>query len=92
MSKRKIIQFCLTGISTAIILEFYRHDISFIIKTIFTVLLIVINCVYNYHIGTKDGIEMSDSHNERMNELREQSFNKIIDIVVDEKASDKSVD
>lgn len=89
MNKRKIIQFFLVGISTATILEFYRFDFSLLIKTFATVFLITINCAYSYHIGMKDGIEINNSHNERMNELREQSFNKIVDMVVEEKAKDK---
>lgn len=92
MNKRKITQFCLVGISTATILEFYQHDISFAIKAIAAIGLIVLNCVYSYHIGMKDGIEMSDRHNEKMNELRKRSFNKIVDMVVDEKANDKAAE
>lgn len=65
MNKRKIIQFFMVGISTATILEFYQHDISFVIKMITTIWLIVLNCVYSYRIGIKDGIEMSDRHNEK---------------------------
>lgn len=92
MNKRKIIQFCLVGISTATILEFYRFDFSLLIKTFTTVFLITVNCAYSYHIGMKDGIEINNSHNERMNELREQSFNKIVDMVVEEKAKDKAAE
>lgn len=92
MNKRKIIQFCLVGISTATILEFYQHDISFVIKMIMTIGLIVLNCVYSYRIGIKDGIEMIERHNGRMNELRKQSFDDIVDMVVEEKAKDKAVE
>lgn len=92
MNKRKIIQFFLVGISTATILEFYRFDFSLLIKTFATVFLITINCAYSYQIGMKDGIEINNSHNERMNELREQSFNKIVDMVVEEKAKDKAAE
>lgn len=92
MNKRKIIQFCLVGISTATILEFYRFNIPHIAKVIITVLLIVVNNVYSYHIGMKDGIEMSDRHNSKMNGLKEQSFNKIVDMVVEEKANDKATE
>lgn len=90
MNKRKIIQFCLVGISTAIILEFYQHDISFLVKWVVTIGLLVLNCVYSYHMGMKDGIEMSDRHNKKMNELRKRSFDKIVDMVVEEKARDKA--
>lgn len=89
INKRKLIQFCLVGISTATILEFYQHNIPIIIKAMVTIGLIVINCVYSYHIGMKDGIEMIDRHNAKMNELKEQSFNKIVDMVVEENAKDK---
>lgn len=75
----------MVGISTATILEFYRFDFSLLIKIFATVLLIVINCAYSYHIGMKDGIDMSDRHKERMNDLRKQSFDKIVDMVVEEK-------
>ena len=92
MNKRKIIQFCLVGISTATILEFYQHDISFGIKLIVTIVLMVINCAYSYHIGMKDGSEMSDRHHERMNDLRKKSFNKIVDMVAEEKANYKAVE
>ena len=92
MNKRKIIQFFLVGISAATILEFYQHDISFAIKAITTIGLIVLNCVYSYHIGMKDGIEMSDRHNEKMNELRKRSFDKIVDMVVYEKTNDKAAE
>lgn len=92
MNKRKIIQFCLVGISTATILEFYQFNIPHIAKVIITVLLIVVNNVYSYHIGMKDGVEMSDRHNVRMNELKEQSFNKIVDMVVEEKTNDKAAE
>ena len=91
MNKRKIIQFFLVGISTATILEFYRFDFSPLIKTFSTVFLTAINCVYSYHIGMKDGIEMNDRRNENMNGLRTQSFDKIVDMVAEEKANDKSV-
>lgn len=89
MNKRKIIQFCLVGISTATILEFYRFDFSLSIKTFVTVFLITVNCSYSYHVGTKDGVEMGDKYGERMNELRERSFNNIVDMVVEEKVNDK---
>lgn len=92
MNKRKIIQFFFVGISTATILEFYQHDISFAIKAITTIYLIVLNCVYSYHVGMKDGIEMSDRHNEKMNELRKRSFDKIVDMVVEKKTNDKAVE
>lgn len=92
MNKRKVIQFFLVGISTATILEFYRLDFSLLIKTFVTVLLMVINCVYSYHIGMKDGIEINDGHNTKMNELREQSFNEIVDMVAEEKANDKAAE
>lgn len=92
MNKRKIIQFFLVGISTATILEFHQHDISFAIKAITTIGLIVLNCVYSYHVGMKDGIEMSDRHNEKMNELRKRSFDKIVDMVVYEKTNDKAAE
>lgn len=92
MNKCKIIQFFLVGISTATILEFYRFDFSLLIKTIVTVFLITINCAYSYHIGMKDGIEINDRHNTKMNELREQSFNKIVDMVAEEKAKDKAAE
>lgn len=90
MNKRKIIQFFLFGISTVAILEFYRFDFSLFIKAFVTAVLISVNCVYSYHIGMKDGIEMIDKHNERMNELREQSFDKIVDMVSEEKLGDKA--
>lgn len=89
MNKRKIIQFFLVGISIATILEFYRFDFSLLIKTFATVFLITINCVYSYHIGMKDGIEMGDRYNARTNELKKQSFNKIVDMVAEEKTKDK---
>ena len=92
MNKRKITQFCLVGISTATILEFYRFDFSPLIKTFSTVFLITINCAYSYHIGMKDGIEINDRHSARINGLREQSFNEIVDIVAEEKAKDKTVE
>ncbi len=92
MNKCKIIQFCLAGISTATIFEFYRLDFSLLIKTFATVFLITINCAHSYHIGTKDGIEINDRHNTKMNELREQSFNKIVDMVAEEKAKDKAAE
>lgn len=92
MNKRKIIQFFLVGISTAAILEFYQLNIPHIAKVVVAVLLIVVNNVYSYHTGMKDGIEMSDSRNAKMNELKEQSLNKIVDMVVEEKTNDKAVE
>ncbi len=92
MNKRKIIQFFLVGISTATILEFYRFDFSPLIKTFSTVFLTAINCAYSYHIGMKDGIEMNDRRNENMNGLRKQSFDKIVDMVVEKKTNDKAVE
>lgn len=92
MNKRKIIQFCLVGISTAAILEFYQLNISYIAKAIITVLMIVVSNLYSHHIGMKDGIEMNDRHNARMNELKEQSFNKIVDMVAEEKTVDKAAE
>lgn len=92
MNKRKIIQFFLVGISTAKIFEFYRFDFPLLIKTFATVFLITINCAYSYHIGMKDGIEMSDRYDARTNGLKEQNFNKIVDMVAEEKAKDKAAE
>ena len=85
MNKRKITQSCLSGISIAIILDLFQRDFSLSLKAIITIFLLVVNCVYNYCMGIKDGKEISKSHNERMNELRKQSFDKIIDMVFKEK-------
>lgn len=92
MNKEKIIQFCLIAISVFTILEFYQHDIPLGAKAITTIFLVVIDCVYNYRIGMKDGIKISNRHNERMKELREESFNKIVDMVVEEKTNDKAME
>lgn len=40
----------------------------------------------------KDGIDMSNRHSEKMNDLRNKSFDKIVDMVVEEKANDKAVE
>lgn len=40
----------------------------------------------------KDGIEMGDRYNARTNELKKQSFNKIVDMVAEEKAKDKAAE
>lgn len=92
MNKRKITQSCLSGISIAIILDLFQRDFSLSLKAIITISLLVANCVYNYRMGIKDGMEISNSHNERMNDLRSQSFDKIVDMVVEEKAKDKAVE
>ena len=92
MNKRKIIQFCLVGISTAIILEFYQHDVSFLVKWVATIGLMVLNCSYSYHVGMKDGIEASDRHSKRIVKLREGSFDKIVDVVFEEKVRDKAAE
>ena len=75
----------ISGISIAIILDLFQRDFSLSLKAIITIFLLVVNCVYNYCMGIKDGKEISKSHNERMNELRKQSFDKIIDMVFKEK-------
>ncbi len=89
----RVINFLLISISTFIILEFYQHD-SFPVfpKAIITIALLVINCTYNYRNGLKDSVEMEEEHGKRMEKLREESFNKIVDMVVKEKMNDKAVD
>lgn len=92
MNKRKIMQSCLSSISIAIILDLFQRDFSLSLKSIIAIPLLVVNFVYNYCMGIKDGKEISKSHNERMNELRKQSFDKIVDMVVEEKEKDKAAE
>lgn len=40
----------------------------------------------------KDGIEMNDRNNKNTNGLRKQSFDKIVDMVVEKKTNDKAVE
>lgn len=92
-TRMKIINFFLISVSTFIILEFYQHDTFTIFsKAIITIALIVINCTYNYRNGLKDGVEMGEEHGKHMEKLREESFNKIVDMVAKEKINDKAVD
>lgn len=86
-----LIQSFLVMITIFIILEFYTLGIiPYAVKWITTIVLIVANCVFSHWCGLRNGIDMSDRHNERMNELREQSFNEIVDMVAEEKANDKA--
>lgn len=90
---RTIIQTFLVMVTTFIILEFYHHDaIPYMVKWITTIVLIVANCVFSHWCGLHNGIEMSDRHNEKMNELKKQCFDKIVDMVVDEKTNDKAAE
>lgn len=87
---RKSIQFLLVTVSIFIILEFYQHDnFSFLLKTIITIILIIANCTYNHWCGLRNGIEMENEHNKHIQELREESYNKIIGMVVEEKKADR---
>lgn len=88
--KRIIIQTVLIMIATFIILEFYQYEsIPYIVKWVTTIVLIVINAVYNHWCGVRSGIEMSEKHESCMSELRQQSYNKIVDMVVEEKIRDR---
>ena len=88
---RILIQSFLVMITIFIILEFYTHEIiPYVVKWVITIVLIVANCTFSHWCGLRNGIDMSDRHNERMNGLREQSFNKIVDMVIEEKAKDKA--
>lgn len=87
---RILIQSFLVMITIFIILEFYTLGIiPYAVKWVTTIVLIVANCVFSHWCGLRNGIDMNDRHNERMNGLREQSFNKIVDMVFEEKAKDK---
>ncbi len=88
---RSLIQTFLVMITTFIILEFYTLEIiPYAVKRVSTIVLMVANCAFSHWCGLRNGIEMSDRHNERMNELRKQNFDKIIDIVSKEKFGDKA--
>lgn len=90
---RTIIQTLLTTITTFTIFMFYQYDTpSFLIKKIVTIALIVANCVYNHWYGLRSGIEMNEEYEDRMRELREESFNKIVDMIVEEKMNDRAVE
>lgn len=71
-------------------MEFYTLGIiPYAVKWVTTIVLIVANCTFSHWCGLRNGIDMSDRHNARINGLREQSFNEIVDMVVEEKAKDK---
>lgn len=90
---RAIIQTFLVMIAVFVILEFYQYnEIPYIVKWVSTIVLMVVNCAFSHWCGLRNGIEMSDRHNERMNELRKQSFDKIIDMVSEEKIGDKAAE
>ncbi len=90
---RILIQSFLVMITIFIILGFYTLGIiPYAVKWGTTIVLIAANCTFSHWCGLRNGIDMSDRHNERMNELREQSFNKIVDMVVEEKANDKAAE
>lgn len=90
---RIVFQTLLVMISISIILEFYQYDtVPYIIRWVTTIVLMVANCVFNHWCGLKNGIEMSDRHNKRMNELRNQSFDKIVNMAVKEKTENKSME
>ena len=74
------------------ILEFYQYDtIPYMVKWATTISLIVANSIFSHWCGLRNGVEMSDRHHERMNDLRSRSFDKIVDMVAEEKVNDKSV-
>lgn len=90
---RAIIQAFLVMITIFIILEFYQYDpIPYMVKWATTISLIVANSIFSHWCGLRNGIEMSDRHNERMNGLNKQSFDKIVNVVVEEKTKDKAVE
>lgn len=83
---RIIFQTVLVMVTVFVILEFYQFDtIPYMVKCVSTIALIVLNCVYNHWCGMRNGIEMSEIHENRMRELRKQSFDNIVDMVVEEK-------
>lgn len=83
---RIIIQTVLVMVTVFVILEFYQFDtIPYMVKWVSTISLIVLNCVYNHWCGMRNGIETDERHENRMRELREQSFDNIVDMVVEEK-------
>lgn len=90
---RIVVQTLLIMITTFIILEFYQYDaIPYMVKWTTTIALIVVNAVYNHWCGLQNGIEMGEGRKKYMRELREQSYNKIVDMVVEEKTNDKAVE
>lgn len=90
---RAIVQAFLVMITIFVILEFYQYDqIPYMVKWATTISLIAANSIFSHWCGLRNGIEMSDRHHERMNDLRKQSFDKIVDMVVEEKTRNKSVE
>ena len=83
---RIIIQTVLVMVTVFVILEFYQFDtISYMVKWVSTIALIVLNCAYNHWCGMRNGIEMSERHENHMMELRKESFdNIVVDMVVEE--------
>lgn len=90
---RSIIQSFLAMITIFIILEFYTLGIiPYAVKWVTTIVLIVANCVFSHWCGLRNGIDMNHRHNERMNELKKQSFGKIVDMVSEEKTKNKAAE
>lgn len=90
---RKIIQACLVCILTVVVLLFYQYDTpSFLVKEIVTIVLIVVNCVYSYDIGLKDGAENYKKISETMKEHYDERLNKAIDMIVEERKKNRAVE
>lgn len=75
---RIIIQSLFVMLTTFIILEFYQYEeVPYMVKWISTIVLIVLNCTYNYWCGLKNGIKMSKEQDNCMAELRKENYNKV---------------
>lgn len=75
---RITIQSLLAMFTTFIILEFYQYEeVPYMVKWISTIVLIVLNCVYNHWCGLKNRIKMSKEQNDCMTELRKENYNKV---------------
>lgn len=88
---RTIMQTFLVMVTVFIIFEFYQYSaIPYIVKWIATIVLVVANCTFGHWCGLQNGLEIGNRHNKKMDELRKQSFDKIVDMVLKEKTESKA--
>lgn len=87
---RKIIQAILVFCLIFTVMEFYQHDyVPFLIKEFVTVALVVVNCVYSYRIGLKDGTEDYREISEMIRKDYNKRLNKAVDMIIEERKKNR---
>lgn len=89
----KIIQFLVFSTTVFIILKFCQcGTISYNAKSYATIALLTANAVCSYVFGMIEGMEIGDAYKRCEENLKAEAFNKIVDMIVEEKKNDRAVD